>query len=259
MDATITMALDDIELRIAPWRAGSAMALITPIRFTHRVDREAIDSAVRAARENGYHGAYTSALNRPEAEAFSDAGFTLERELHLLVLDIVGWQRRDHHFADRTGIIRRLPHLRQTRVARSNEYSELLEIDRAAFDDFWRFDQAAMRDAITATPMARVAVNTGRGTSGYHITGRSGEHGYIQRLAVRPQRQSDGVGRTLLVDALAWLQRHRVRVAHVNTQLDNERALGLYESEGFVNQPDRLSVFVLHFGDKVRDTTATGR
>ena len=51
-----------------------------------------------------------------------------------------------------------------------------------------------------------------------------------------------GLGRALVLDALRWLRRHRARGAVVNTQLDNEVALGLYRSCGFREQPSGLCV-----------------
>jgi ribosomal protein S18 acetylase RimI-like enzyme len=77
---------------------------------------------------------------------------------------------------------------------------------------------------------------------GYAITGRAGGHGFLQRLAVHPAWQRRGVGRALVLDGLTWLQRRGVERVVVNTQLENRKALALYESLGFRREPRGLSV-----------------
>ena len=71
---------------------------------------------------------------------------------------------------------------------------------------------------------------------------------YLQRLAVRPGVQRQGMGTELVVDALRWSQRHGARSVLVNTQEHNHRALALYEQLGFVRQPDGLDVLELDLG-----------
>ena len=51
-----------------------------------------------------------------------------------------------------------------------------------------------------------------------------------------------GVGHTLVADAMHWLWRDGVTRSFVNTQLDNAPALALYESFGFQVLPTGLSV-----------------
>ena len=46
----------------------------------------------------------------------------------------------------------------------------------------------------------------------------------------------------MVADALRWLRRHRATRALVNTQLDNEPALALYRSCGFLDMPTGLCV-----------------
>ena len=47
---------------------------------------------------------------------------------------------------------------------------------------------------------------------------------------------------SLLIDGLQWLQRRGVREVLVNTNFDNDRALGLYERFGFQLLPESLQV-----------------
>jgi ribosomal-protein-alanine N-acetyltransferase len=124
----------------------------------------------------------------------------------------------------------------------------VLELDRLAFDPFWRLDESGLDEAVAATPHTRFRValaNDEPGTEtvvGYAITGRAGRRGYLQRLAVHPDAQGQGLGLLLVADALRWLRRWRAERAMVNTQLANGRALALYEGVGFRREPSGLSV-----------------
>ncbi|MEO7836128.1 MAG: GNAT family N-acetyltransferase [Acidimicrobiales bacterium] len=182
----------------------------------------------------GFSRFVTSALSVPEQAGFLGAGFGVEENLHLLIHDL-RWLpeapsaplRRATH-ADRRGV---------------------LDVDGRAFPAFWRIDDEGLADALAATPRTRFRVASWEtGVMAYAITGRSGRRGFLQRLAVEPDRQRDGVGRALALDALHWLRRWRVERAVVNTQLDNAAALGLYESLGFRREKACLSVLSRDLG-----------
>src|SRR5205807_216631 len=71
---------------------------------------------------------------------------------------------------------------------------------------------------------------------------RRGSSGYLQRLAVHPDRQRAGLGRALTLDGLRWMRRHGGAQAAVNTQVGNEPALALYQRLGFRLKPGGLAV-----------------
>ena len=170
----------------------------------------------------------TPALNPFEAEPFRRAGFTLHEELHLLARPIDRPPPEPGH------------HLRR---GRPWDHRRVLELDALAFEEFWRFDSAALREAKRATPTHRFMVATDSGRPiGYAVTGRAGSRGYLQRLAVDPEVQGRGVGTALVHDCLGWLHRKGVDLAMVNTQERNTRALALYRRLGFRRQPEGLLV-----------------
>jgi ribosomal protein S18 acetylase RimI-like enzyme len=125
----------------------------------------------------------------------------------------------------------------------------ILAVDHLAFEAPWRLDASGIDEAMHATPRSRLRVGTdtsGEGrpiVCGYAICGRAGRTGYLQRLAVDPERQGRGLGRELVIDALAWLARRHATSVLVNTQETNERAIDLYRSLGF--EPDRAELIVL--------------
>src|SRR6478735_82021 len=68
-----------------------------------------------------------------------------------------------------------------------------------------------------ATPSSRFRVAEGNdGLLAYAVTGRAGQHGYLQRLAVHPGVRREGYGRAIVLDGLRWLRRHGATQALVN-------------------------------------------
>jgi ribosomal protein S18 acetylase RimI-like enzyme len=185
----------------------------------------------------GYREVVTNALAPGASLPLVDAGFAVRGRLHLLSYDF-----GEPGLAD-------IPRgSRRTRRANRTDRPEILQVDAAAFDDFWRFDAAALREATHATPRAHMRVApaidpaTERTIDGYGLFGRSGSAGYVQRLAVSPRAAGDGVGRSLLCDGLRWLRSHGAQRVYVNTQDDNARALDLYLRNGFTQLPVGLCV-----------------
>ena len=152
-----------------------------------------------------------------DALPFVDAGFTVRERLHLLAHDMTDVPRP----------------ARSTRRARTADRTAVLELDQSAFDEFWRLDDAGLEDALRATPVSRFRVAGDTRITAYAVSGRSGNQGYLQRLAVAPDARREGWGRVVVADGLRWLGRHGVRRTLVNTQLDNTSALALYEACGF--------------------------
>jgi ribosomal protein S18 acetylase RimI-like enzyme len=122
-------------------------------------------------------------------------------------------------------------------------YPAIIELDQACFDGFWRFDAVGLSDAIEATPFRRLRAALREKTPiAYAITGRAGAQGYLQRIGVAPHARGQGWGQALVGDALYWLRRHGARQALVNTQLDNDHAMALYQRCGFRTTPIQLAV-----------------
>lgn len=228
-------------LRVRPWRGGGGAAYVVPAEGGRLgLDAHEVVDCLRALARRGVAEAYTSALGRLDRQPFLDAGFHEVARLHLLV----------HPLDDASldALARSVPRGRRrvgptVRRARRRDRPGVLAADRAAFSRFWQLDEPGLTEALTATSRVRfrVAADASR-IVGYAICGRAAQRGYVQRLAVRPEHQGSGTGRTLLLDCLRWLRRHGARDAIVNTQEENDRSLRLYQRSGFVLQPDGLAV-----------------
>jgi GNAT superfamily N-acetyltransferase len=228
------MAVDDRRrraarsLQVSAWRGDEHTVVLNPSPDRPAPTAAAIEAELARLEGAGHARALTGALHHHEVAPFLLAGFAIHEQLHLL-----------RHDLDRLPVGNRHPLRRAWRRDRAG----ILVVDELAFDDFWTLDARGLDDAIRATPSARVRVlGGGPDVRAYAVTGRAGDRGYIQRLAVHPDEQRHGVGASLVADSLHWLARHGARMALVNTQERNVGALALYLACGFVQEPLGLTV-----------------
>jgi ribosomal-protein-alanine N-acetyltransferase len=120
----------------------------------------------------------------------------------------------------------------------------MLEIDGLAFPAFWRFDNLALVESTRATSRSAVLVirDGDLGIAGFAVVGFGHAISYLQRVAVHPDWQGQGMGRSLVRGAGRSAKRNGSRAILLNTQFDNTSAIGLYEAEGFVQLPESLAV-----------------
>jgi ribosomal protein S18 acetylase RimI-like enzyme len=217
--------------RLSPWRGDGATALLATLPDAPLPTAEFVRYCLETLAAQGFRRVVTPALSPLEQAAFLAAGFAVEEELRLLGMDLL------------PGAPPVPPGPRLVSVSKRRR-RQVLEVDMAAFSEFWRFDRLALEDALRATPAVRfrAAVRRFDPVLGYAICGRAGRRGYVQRLAVHPSSQGRGTGRRLLLDGLAWLARHGATRAFVNTQTTNRSALALYHEVGFREEPVGLSV-----------------
>jgi len=222
---------------VAPWQGDRKTALVGPARGRRPPNPRDIRDCLERLRKRGVEVAVTPALTPYEAEPFYQAGFELHERLHLLAKDL--WAPEP----EGGSLTLPVPEGLILSTARRWHRARMLDVDSRAFQGFWQFDAVSLTEALNATPhyWARLARLDGT-TVGYAVTGRAGDRGYLQRLAVIPEAQGKGVGSSLVNDAIAWLRGHRVNTALVNTQEVNTRAFDLYQRHGFVRQSQGLIV-----------------
>ncbi|MGI8663037.1 MAG: GNAT family N-acetyltransferase [Acidimicrobiales bacterium] len=216
-------------LRAGPWRGDEHVAYIAPHPAGPPPTTEAVRRSCSVLAARGFTEVVTAALGPAESHGFLTAGFTIRERLHLLAHEM-----------------RALPPVPgdvRLRRGRRADRDGALAVDASAFDDFWRLDDAGLDEALAATPATRFRVVGAGPIVGYAVTGRSSDRGFLQRLAVEPAHEGQGLGAALVLDALRWLERRGVVRTIVNTQERNERAIELYERLGFHRQPGGLAVF----------------
>jgi ribosomal protein S18 acetylase RimI-like enzyme len=157
------------------------------------------------------------------------AGFTHHTELHLLRLALDPPPAAPSHLV----------------VAGSDaDLPEVLRIDHLAFAPFWRLDERGLVEAIDATPRAELLVinNAAEGLCGFAILGLGSALAYLQRVAVAPAWQGQGMGRSLVRVSARRARELGATAMLLNTQIGNDHAMALYASEGFatLREPLRL-------------------
>ena len=178
-------------------------------------------------RELGFTSVRTTALATTAGVRVESAGFHTIQELVLLE------HRHPGRGSVASVVTRRLP---------AADHAMASAVDVAAFGSQWALDPAAVAAVCGATPRHR-SRTAGTPLAAYAISGRDAKQGFLQRLAVRPDQQRQGLGRALVIDSLQWLARWRVQRVLVNTPIDNAAALALYESAGFRKLPEHLRLY----------------
>jgi ribosomal protein S18 acetylase RimI-like enzyme len=216
--------------RVAAWHGRPDIASVA-LECRGAPPLAAVEALLDELRSCGYREVITNALAPGPSLPLVDSGFEIRGRLHLLSHDFT---------ASPSGSTIGTP--RRTRRSTGADRPAVLAVDAAAFDEFWRLDDVGLDQATHATPRSHLRVNRGEGITGYGLFGRADRTGYVQRLAIHPSAQGEGLGLALLNDGLRWMRMRGARTAFVNTQADNSRALRLYERAGFQRLPVGLCV-----------------
>ena len=235
-----SLSIDGARFRTGRWRARGDLAYLVPLSPAHTLTAGALAKARAELRSQGFDKIVTAAVAPPERAAFLRDGFEEREHLHLL----------HHDLRQLPPVRRRRPWRHGVHIERGNrsDRDAVLDLDSRTFDDFWQLDDEGLTDAMDATPISRLRVVRDPGIVGYAVAGRAGKQGFLQRLAVDPDRQGSGVGSALVHDALHWMRRRGATIAWVNTQEANGRALALYEHLGFRPADHQLTVLARPVG-----------
>lgn len=227
--------LDDgrVRARLRTWPHQPGVAQLVLTDHTKAPSYTTLVDWMNVLRQWTFHTVRTGALAESATTSFVEHGFRCVQRLALLRTRL----DRRTTFESPRHELRSLRGAQQLAVA--------ARIDAAAFENGWELDVESIVDACRATPQHRIrmAVTATDQPVGYVITGRNGSAGFVQRLAVLPTFEGQGVATSLLVDGLRWLQRRGVREVLVNTNFDNQRALELYERFGFDLLAESLQVY----------------
>lgn len=195
-------------------------------------------------RRAGFEGVRTGAVGPGVAADLTAAGFTAVQDLVLLSCDLTT--------GPRAGADPRIDRIRTKWVHRQTDIQQVLGIDAASFGPDWALDRVAFDEACAATQRSRLmACRDADGTAaGFVLAGATAGSGFIQRLAVIPDRRRGGTATRLLAQAHRWLAGSGCSTSVVNTETTNEAALGLYQRFGYAPLPYGLRVLERPLADR---------
>ena len=225
---------------VRPW-AGQPSRAFLMISGSHSPDTElpgpeVLEGWLATMTRWGYGSVRTSAMSPQAATALGGVGFQPAQDLVLLRLKHL---RAPDYNIPADIAPRPIRFLRR----RHNVINDILEIDRVAFGSEWHLDRETFHDALSATRRVRLFTSRHRGAiEGFVLVGTTGETGFIQRLAVRPEARRSGVASRLIATAVEWSYARGCTNTVVNTEVTNDAALGLYRSLDFVDMNHGLTV-----------------
>lgn len=130
----------------------------------------------------------------------------------------------------------------QLRLATSQDVDTIQSIDHRAFTPHWWNSKDTIRDRVKQAISFTVALQD-QALVAYAEAEIISLHGHINRIAVDPDRQDQGIGALLLKTTLETLWRYHVKTITVNTQRDNIAALRLYQNFGFAPTGDIVTIW----------------
>ena len=137
---------------------------------------------------------------------------------------------------------------REVNTAEPPPWQRLLEIDKAAFEGFWRMSIHGLEEASHSTTFSVVLTATDADhICGYAIVGSQWGTAYLQRIAVDPVVEGKGIGTDLVRAAVAWARSTPATTMVLNVRSSNTRAIALYQRCGFT--ATGASLRILRHGD----------
>ena len=190
----------------------------------------------------GYDSVRTCAMSPQAADALTDIDFLPSQHLVLLRLKHLSPPPCDIPADIAPQPVRLVRH-------RSSLIRDILRLDYLAFGSEWHLDEETLRDAFNATRHVRLFVARHHGVlEGFVLVGATQQTGFIQRLAVHPDARRTGVASRLIMAAVDWSFRRGCTNTVVNTETNNDAALGLYRTIGFSDMDHGLTVLERELG-----------
>lgn len=146
-----------------------------------------------------------------------------------------------------TGLPTEPPSTHRVKSAMEVDWSSILDIDRKSFQGFWGMSRLGLEEALETNPATTLLTAPGdTHPGGFAIVGAQWAVAYLHRIAVRPDRSGEGLGRALLEAAMRWGAAHGAKAMVLNVRAENARAIRLYARSGFTNTGTELQILRHH-------------
>jgi ribosomal-protein-alanine N-acetyltransferase len=218
-----------------PWRVGGPVLSVQFVAAdpAHRAHTVALIPP--AALAAGFEQVMSPMVTDRDAAAYVSSGFALEERVLVFARDVARWGAA-------TGARRDTPEGVTFRPAVADDADQILPVDHACFDAFWRYGPADLAELVP-THATHVAVAEDGLVVGYTMAGVQGRQGNLVRLAVAPGWRRKGVASALVETSARAMREEGARRIVLCTQADNATSQQLYARLGFAKVGPALGIY----------------
>lgn len=214
---------------LARWRAHLDSLAIRGLWVAeHRVDALVVE-ARSVARAQGFSRLLSPLLSRGLHGSYLRNGM---REIEPIVaLQGIPGRIATHAVCEESATPRRATYV---------DIPGILRVDRASFDDFWRYGREDIETVLAGERLT--VVLDGDEVCGYASANIRGYTCTLGRLAVAPDARRRGVGRALVTDVARWAAEGGSSVLSLCTQESNAASRALYARCGLLEVDERYGI-----------------
>ncbi len=207
-----------------PWNDEISVPMIRLLRG----GSDFLQTATARLEEITGGGVLSPALYGSSTRPWRNAGYETHTQLTVMEKSLSGASRPED------------PHVSTNS---SPAWNLIDEIDRSAFDGFWRMSTQGLQEALGSMPLSTVlTLAENQEAIGYALVGVQWKTAYLHRIAVRSSRQRSGLGSRLLSASENWARNAGARSLVLNVRQSNDDAQRLYVRRGFADTRTKLQV-----------------
>ena len=175
--------------------------------------------------------------NKASLRVMEKLGMAFERRFHHEGVAVVCYSKQNPawHDAQTTGLL--------VRPYQQEDEADVIRLWELVFPNptWWNVPSETIGLKLTVQPeLFLVAVSDGR-VVGTTMAGFDGHRGWLHRVAVHPDRQREGTGRTMMLEAERRLQAIGCTKVNLQVRSANPAAVAFYENLGY-SAEDRISL-----------------
>jgi ribosomal-protein-alanine N-acetyltransferase len=222
---------------LGEWKRGADVLAVRRVWAGDRAVPDFIADAFEQAQQHGYRYLLSPLLPEMALGAYLSAGMRIVER----VVPIQGRPESVARMDAPLGVL--------IRTGTPADIPAAAAVDRACFDEFWRWGEADLAGFLDDERLAVAETNAGE-VIGYTLATLGHQTATLTRLAVVPDARRRGVGGALLAESAAWAARGGVSALTLCTQVDNVASRRLYASAGLQELED---AYAFAMGDVGRE------
>lgn len=208
---------------VRPWNKTTGLGAMRLVRGTSSF----LASATEWTAHEASSDVLSPALYRSATRIWNRVGYEPMLELAIMETTLGAVQKTSERVAPLSG----------------SDLGRLESIDRQSFDRFWHLESVGLKEAIEATPRATVLqAVVDNDMVGYAVVGTQLGVSFLQRIAVVPEHQGNGIGHDLIAASKSWARGTGAVTMVLNVRAENDGARRLYTREGFADTGAKLRV-----------------